>query len=298
VAQSERIWSQLYASTITSGQRGAAMRAISLIDIALWDARARAAGLPLHAMLGGYSDRVRASVGGGYYRERRGPEEVTAELEGYVDEGFGLIKIPAGGWSPIDEERWVARAREAVGPDTGLAIDTHWTWTDVRSAAAVLGRLDDLHLEWVEDPVWPEALDTAAELRRRIRTPIAIGDELSGRWAYQQMLEPRCADIWRVDVTTVGGFSEARRILAMAGAWGISVSPHIYPELHVHLAAADPGVLAVEYVAPEAEIDLSHRFLVTPLRPAGGWFEAPTGPGLGIELEWTRIEATASERFG
>ena len=197
--------------------------------------------IAVHGLLGRRSDTVQAHVGGGYYRERRTLEDVAAELRGYVDAGFGLVKIPAGGLAPRDEEAWVTAAREAIGPDVDLAIDTHWTWSDVRSARRVLERLDDLRLDWVEDPLWPEALPAAAELRRHIRSPIAIGDELSGRWAYQQMLEPRAADIWRLDVTTVGGFTEARRILGLASAFGIPVSPHIYVELHVHLAASDAG---------------------------------------------------------
>jgi D-arabinonate dehydratase len=291
---SERVWHELYAMSITSGQRGVALRAISLIDIALWDLRARRAGQPVHGLLGRHATRVRASVGGGYFRERRERDEIAAELAGYMRDGFSIVKIPAGGMSGPDEERWVAMARDSVGPDVDLAIDTHWTWSDVRSARKVLERLEPYALDWIEDPMWPEAIPAAVELRRHLRTPIAIGDELSGRWAYQQMLEPRAADIWRLDVTTVGGFTEARRILGMASAWGIPISPHIYPELHVHLAAADASVMCVEYTTPASEIDMSHRFVHGTLTPEQGWFESPTGPGLGIELDIERIAATAT----
>lgn len=293
----EGIWSDLYASTITAGQRGVALRAISLIDIALWDLRGRRAGMPVHALLGRHTDTVMASVGGGYFRDRRAGDEIADELRGYVAEGFELVKIPAGGRSPKEEESWVESAREAVGDDVDLAIDTHWTWSDVRSARRVIERLDPYRLEWVEDPLWPEALDAAAELRRQVRTPIAIGDELSGRWAYQEMLEPRAADIWRLDVTTVGGFTEARRILALAATWGISVSPHIYVGLHVHLAASDRSVISVEYVTPESEIDLSFRFLSPFLTPTRGRLDVPAGPGLGLELDMDRIASTASVAF-
>jgi D-arabinonate dehydratase len=292
---STAIWDELYARTIPSGQRGVALRAISLVDIALWDLRGKRAGTPVHGLLGRRTDTVAAHVGGGYYRERRTIEDVQAELQGYVEAGFDLVKIPAGGRTPREEEAWVSAAREAIGPEVGLAIDTHWTWSDVRSARRVLERLDDLRLEWVEDPLWPEALSAAAELRRRVRSPIAIGDELSGRWAYQQMLEPRAADLWRLDVTTVGGFTEAQRILGLASAFGVAISPHIYVELHVHLAASDAGVISVEYVTPESEIDLSHRLIGAPLTPKAGRLPVPTAPGLGIELDFDRIVSTAVE---
>ena len=103
------------------------------------------------------------------------------------------------------------------------------------------------------------------------------------------MLEPRAADIWRLDVTTVGGFTEARRVLGLASAFGIAVSPHIYVELHVHLAASDAGVISVEYVTRDSEIDLSHRFLAGTLEPENGRLSLPTAPGLGIELDLERI---------
>jgi D-arabinonate dehydratase len=291
--ESTAIWDDLYARTITSGQRGVLLRAISLIDIALWDLRGKRAGQPVHGLLGRRTENVAAHVGGGYYRERRTREEVADELRGYVEAGFTLVKIPAGGLAPRDEEAWVSAAREAIGPDVDLAIDAHWSWSDVRSARRVLERLDDLRLDWIEDPLWPEALPAAAELRRHVRSPIAIGDELSGRWAYQQMLEPRAADIWRLDVTTVGGFTEAQRILGLAAAFGITVSPHIYVELHVHLAASDGAVISVEYVTPESEIDLSHRFIAAPLTPVDGRLRVPTAPGLGIDIDIERVRATA-----
>jgi L-alanine-DL-glutamate epimerase-like enolase superfamily enzyme len=253
--------------------------------------------MPVHGLLGRRSETVAAHAGGGYFRERRTPEDVAAELRGYVEAGFDLVKIPAGGLPPRAEEAWVAAARDAVGPDVGLAIDTHWTWSDVRSARRVLERLEDLRLDWIEDPLWPEAIAAAAELRHHLRNPIAIGDELSGRWAYQQMLEPRAADIWRLDVTTVGGFTEAQRILGLASAYGVPISPHIYVELHVHLAASDGAVISVEYVTPESEIDLSHRFIAAPLTPVAGRLALPDGPGLGIEIDLERIRSVATESY-
>ena len=165
------IWDDLYARTITSGQRGVALRALSLIDIALWDLRGKRAGVPVHGLLGRRSDTVAAHVGGGYYRERRTTEDVSDELRGYVAAGFGLVKIPAGGLRHATRRPGSPAAREAIGPDVDLAIDAHWTWSDVRSARRVLERLEDYRLDWIEDPLWPEALSAAAELRRHVRTP-------------------------------------------------------------------------------------------------------------------------------
>lgn len=292
----EQLWQTLYASTITHGQRGITLRALSLIDIAVWDVRARLVGWPLHKLLGGLRDEVDVGVGGGYYRERREAADIAEELRGYADRGFRLVKIPAGGLSPLEEERWVAAAREALGADVDLALDAHWTWRSVEDAVRVLQRLESFDLRWVEDPLWPEAVAAHAELRRRVRTPIAIGDEQSGRWAFQNLLLSDAADIWRVDVTCVGGFTELRKIGALAATWGIAISPHVYPELHVHAAATEDAILAIEYTDPAADIDLSYRFVTPCLEPHEGRARVPAGPGLGIDLDWEQIERVATER--
>ena len=293
----EAIWQDLYAATITYGQRGLSMRALSLLDIALWDLRARRSRLPLWQLLGGARRSVPASVGGGYFREQREPDDIRDELRGYVAEGIRIVKVPGGGWPPAREQAWIELAREAVGPGVELAVDAHWSWQDVRSAQAVLRRWEPAELAWVEDPLWPEAVAAQASLRRLTPVPLAIGDELSGRWAYQNLLLAEAADIWRIDVTTVGGFSEARRIAALAGTWGIPLSTHVYPELHIQLAAAEPGVLAVEYTDPAAGIDLCHQFLAPAARPRDGELSAPDGDGLGVSVDWDLVSARSVNRF-
>jgi D-arabinonate dehydratase len=290
---SQQIWQRMYESSIPYGQRGISMRALSLLDIALWDLKGRAAGVPVWQLLGGARRDIPASVGGGYFRDQRPADEIADELRGYVERGVRHIKIPAGGWSVTREAEWVRQAREAVGSHVALAVDAHWTWRDVSSAQAVLRTWEDADLAWVEDPLWPEAVVAAASLRRSTRVPIAIGDELSGRWAYQSLLLSDAADIWRIDVTTVGGFTEAGRIAALASTWGIALSTHIYPELHVHLAASDSAVVALEYTEPAADIDLAYRFVTSSTVCRDGSFTAPDASGLAVTLDWDLIEASA-----
>lgn len=293
----EQIWSRLYQASIPFGQRGLALRALSLVDVALWDLKGVTAGLSVSQLLGVARTEVQVGVGGGYYRDARQDDDVADELRGYRNLGFPLVKIPAGGWPPEREERWVAAARDAVGVDVQLAVDTHWTWSDTAEALAVLRRLDPYRLAWVEDPLWPEAVPALAALRRGVATPLAIGDELSGRWAYHSLLREDAADIWRVDVMTVGGFTEFRRVAALAETAGLTVATHIYPEVHVHCAGSFPSVRWTEYVAPETEIDLAHVFVEPLLEPHGGVAQVPSRPGLGVTLDWERIERDAAERY-
>jgi len=292
--QTRGTWDMLYSASIPYGQRGLALRAISLLDVASWDLKGKLSGRPVHELLGSTRRTVPISVGGGYYREQRSAEEISEELRQYAAAGFRMIKIPAGGLAPAAEEQWVRNAREAIGNETGLSIDTHWTWQSVAAARAVLSRLTSFDLAWVEDPLWPEAIGEVAQLGWLVDVPLGIGDELSGRWAYRDLAEQRAAALWRVDVMTVGGFTEFIRILSLAETYGVPVATHIYPEIHIHSAAASAAVTWTEYVAPEADIDLSYRFIGNPMRPVRGDAMVSDAAGLGIELDWEMITSTAS----
>lgn len=293
----EATWERMYTASITYGQRGIALRAISLLDIALWDLRGRIWNAPVYRLLGGVRDEVPVAAVGGYFRERRSRDDIASEMKSYVHKGFRLIKIVGGGWSPTEEEKWVADVRSAVGEDVDLAVDAHWTWNDVESARRTVERWDAYQLRWVEDPMWPEALGAAAELRRHVRTPLAIGDELSGRWAFQELALRQAADIWRVDAMAVGGLTEFRRISALASTWGVPIATHIYPEMHAHCAAACSSVMAIEWTDPDQDIDLSYQFIAEPARPANGMLKLPSTPGFGIELDWDFITGHATEHY-
>lgn len=290
-------WDTMYSATIPFGQRGLALRALSLYDIAGWDLVGRIAGVPVHGLLGTARVEIPLAVGGGYFRESRDPADIREELSSYVERGFGLIKVPAGGGSANTEEQWVASIRDVIGDSTDLGIDAHWTWRDPYTAASVLKRLDPYRLAWVEDPLWPEAIRELAVLRSRIRSPLAVGDELSGRWVYRDIASAGAADIFRVDITTVGGFTEFTRVAALAETFGIPISTHVYPEMHVHCAASREIVRWTEYVDAEAEIDMSHRFIDGPMSAQNGMTSAPLGAGLGFDLAWEWIEENATERF-
>jgi L-alanine-DL-glutamate epimerase-like enolase superfamily enzyme len=234
---------------------------------------------------------------GGYFREHRSDEDITAELRGYVEQGFTLVKVVGGGSTPSDEERWIGTVRSAVGDEIDVAVDAHWSWRDVESARRTIERWDAFKLRWVEDPMWPEAIGAAAELRRHVRTPVAIGDELSGRWAFHEMALHGSADIWRVDAMAVGGLTEFTRIAALAATWGIPISSHIYPEVHAHCAAAWSSVMTVEWMDPAQAIDLSHQFLAQPARPSAGKLKLSSAPGFGIELDLEQISGRATEQY-
>jgi L-alanine-DL-glutamate epimerase-like enolase superfamily enzyme len=140
-------------------------------------------------------------------------------------------------------------------------------------------------IAFIEDPFPSDSPALAARLRERTGIPLALGEDVTGRFAYRDLIAEAMPEILRLDATSMGGISEAVKVCAMAAAESIPVLPHIFPELHVHLAAALPIVMAVEVTDPVEEIDLLWNVLENPLRAKDGHVTAPTAPGLGVNLD-------------
>ncbi len=281
--RSEAIWERAYNANLTIGQRGLFMRALSGADIAVWDLKAKAAGLPLWQLLGGHRERIPVSIAGGYPRPGVTHETLGREIDGYAADGYPWIKIAAG---PLaDDTDRLRVSAEAIGGRSLLAYDAHWAWRTVADVLPTVRRWTEFGIAFIEDPFPSELPHPAAVLRERTGISLALGEDVVGRYAYRDLIAQVPPEYLRVDATTTGGISEAVKICALAAAESIPVLPHIFPEIHVHLAAALPIVMAVEATDPRQEIDLMWQLLANPLRPSGGHVSAPTGPGLGVELD-------------
>ncbi len=280
--RSEAIWEHAYNENLTIGQRGLFMRCLSAVDIALWDIKAQVAGMPLWQLLGGFRDRVPASVAGGYPRPGRTLESLETEIGGYADQGFPWIKIAAG---PLQEDTERLRVAAGVIGSSLLAYDAHWAWRTIHEVVSTVRGWTGFDISFIEDPFPSDSPHLAQQLRERTGIPLALGEDVTGRYAYRDLIAEAPPDILRVDATTTGGISEALKICALAASRSIPVLPHIFPEIHVHLAAALPIVMAVEVTDPVQEIDLLWNVLADPVRPVDGHVTAPTAPGLGIELD-------------
>ena len=285
----ERLWERMYYLNLLIAQRGIFMRALSLVDIALWDIKGKVAGLPIWKLLGGDRDRMPVLVAGGYVAADKTTAMLTAEVSDYVRRGFREVKIAAGQVLEQDTER-VAAARSAGGPGTRLMYDAHWQWREPQTVLRVVRDWERFDLAWIEDPFPSEMLDPLERLRDGTRIPLAMGEDLSGRWAFRAVLERKLVDVVRVDVTNIGGFTEALKVCALAGAHDLPVSPHVFPELHVHLAAGVANVQHVEITDPPQGIEALHLLLTDRVEIADGLAIAPDRPGLGCALERDALE--------
>jgi L-alanine-DL-glutamate epimerase-like enolase superfamily enzyme len=171
----EGLWERLYQRTIHAGQRGILMRALSTLDIALWDIKGKELGAPVCRLLGGCRDRVPVLVVAGYYEEGKGPEQLAREMRRYAERDFTLLKFVAGALGPEEDAARIRAVREAVGPRARLMLDIDWGWRQVKDALAAVKLWEPYRLELVEEP-FPRATGLAAfTAERHARRPANSG---------------------------------------------------------------------------------------------------------------------------
>jgi L-alanine-DL-glutamate epimerase-like enolase superfamily enzyme/DNA-binding HxlR family transcriptional regulator len=269
----DRRWHGLWARTHRLG-RGVAVPALSAVDIAIWDLRARRAGLPLYRLLGAYRDQVPA-----YRSLDRMPgmplQELVEAAATHVAEGFDAIKLFCGP-RPLEEELdRVAAVREAVGSGVRIMVDTNERLD--QPDALWFGRQLAAHdVSWLEEPLVSDDVAGHARLAERLAIPIAAGEHLIGRFEFAEYLRQGAAAVVQPDLPLAGGISEGLRVATLAEAHGAVLCPHSLPELHVHLVAAAKAGKYVEC------FPLLDELLQEPLQVSGGVTRPPDRPGHGI----------------
>ncbi len=289
----ERIWDRLYQPKIF-GRKGLTTRALSAIDIALWDVIARAVGQPLYRLLGGYTDEVRAYIAGGYYAEGKGIPELRDEMLGYVEQGATAVKMKIGAVSLREDERRVAAVRDAIGDEVDLLVDANnaYVTADAVRMARILESYDAF---WFEEPVSPDNMRGSAAVANSSSVPVAAGENEYTRWGFRELFESDAVRIANPDAMVLGGITEYRRIAALASAHEIPIAPHGLQEIHIHLLAAFPFPLILEYYNPNVaglnEVMFHEKLELTDR----GTVMLPQGPGLGVEFNWEALKQYREE---
>jgi L-alanine-DL-glutamate epimerase-like enolase superfamily enzyme len=281
----EQHWNAMYQDTLLIGRRGAVLRAISAVDIALWDLLGQTTGLPLYRLLGGCRDEVPAYASGGYYRDEDPVVAITAEMERYIGLGFSDVKIKVGG-APLEVDvQRVRAAREVIGPRRRLALDANNGYKTVPEALRAARAFQPFDPWWFEEPLSPDNVAGHAELARQIETPVATGEIHQTRWDFRDLIQSRAAAILQPDAGVLGGVSEWLKVAHAAATFDLPVAPHWHADLHVHLAAAVSNCLTVEYFVLEEDIYNFERLVSERLRPKDGRIALPRKPGLGLSLD-------------
>ncbi len=292
------IWESMFQESLLIGRRGVALRAMSAVDMALWDLTAVRADLPLAVLLGGSLAPIPAYASGGYYRPDDGDwaDAVAREIEGNRASGFTDHKIKVGGLSVADDARRVGAAVAAMEGVGRLALDANNAYASVadaaRAAAAFERAAGDTGLWWFEEPLSTEDIRGHARLRDRIDTPIATGEIAQTRHEFRTIIESGAADIIQPDAGVVGGITEYMRVVRTAETFGVQVAPHWHANVHVHLAAASTTCLTVEHFELGKDIYNFERVITpeTRLQFADGLLQIPARPGIGIEFDADALE--------
>jgi galactonate dehydratase len=319
-ARIEDTWHKVFRAFTYAGSRGAVTNVVSAIDIALWDIRGKALGLPVCELLGG---RVRDDLLIYTHPNQRRfgtPDGVVSEIRAIVDSGHTAIKFdpfPHPPGVPLANDRYLdgrierdqlreaieltALIREAAGPGVELLIDAHGRF-DVPNAIRIGQALDELgDIHWYEEPVPPESYRALEQVRAQVRVPISVGERLHTRWDVVPVLEHRLADFLMPDVTWTGGISELKKIATMAEAYYVPISPHdaagpVNLVAGGHVMATVPNFYRIE--TSSHDLRGYNRLLATPLDNRGGRLRLPDGPGLGIELDREYLRAHVRDGFG
>ena len=289
----EGIWNTLHRCVTWTGGP-VTMSAISGIELALWDIKGKALGVPVYELLGGkMRDRVRAYANA-WFIGAQAPEEYAQMALDAAEADYTALKFYPFSRSgqvvtPEDEEYGVAcvkAVREAIGPKLRIAIDVRARlnmWSAIRMAQAV----EPFSIAWFEEPVLYDNVDAMAEIARAINIPVATGEQLYTRWEFRTLLDKNAARIIQPDICHAGGIMELKKIAAMAETYYVTVAPHnsngpISTLASLHLDACVPNCFMQEIFVPF--LPLYNQMLTKPIEIEDGHLIVPSGPGWGADI--------------
>lgn len=259
------------------GYAGQSMVAASALDMAAWDALAKAAELPLCMLLGGSVGKVQAYNSNGLWLAA--PEAVGAEVPELRDEGgFRGLKLRLGRTRLRDDIAAIAAIRKAAGDDIALMADFN-QGLDMAEALARCNAIDDLGLSWIEEPILYENFAGAAKLAAQIKTPIQIGENFYGPRDLADALAAKACDFVMPDLMRIGGVTGWLRAAAIAGNAGVPMSTHLYPEFSAHVMRVTETAHWLEWQ------DWADPILQRPYPVRDGMIEIPDAPGVGIDWD-------------
>ena len=279
----ESHWHAMWWALHYGGRGGAQALAISAVDIALWDLRARRQSAPLWRVLGGFDPKVPCYAGG--IDLDFSLDALLRQTDENLARGFRAIKMKVGRPSLSDDVERVRAMRRHLGPDFPLMVDANMRWS-VDEAIRAARALVDLHPVWLEEPTIPDDVPGHARIVREGGLPIAAGENLHTLYEFRQLISAGGVTFPEPDVTNCGGVTTFMKICHLAEAFNLPVTSHGAHDLTVHLLAAAPNRSYLE--AHGFGLD---RFIAEPLQIKGGLAVAPDRPGHGIEFDWKALDA-------
>lgn len=300
--QTETLWHDIYGRYRDHGQKGPLVDALSAIDIALWDIKGKYFKLPICRLMGGPLRSEVPAYASGLFRQRDGnPEAYLAkEAACHVERGYGAVKLKVG-FGIEEDMRAVKIVRQAIGSNILLMVDANGAY-DAVNAIRLARRMEPYDITWFEEPVPAEDIEGYLQIKTAQSIPVAAGEAEFTRFGFREIMTRRALDIIQPDICAAGGFSECKKIVDMAHAFGIRCSPHtwgtaIAVAASLQLLAVLPDTTASLYpIPPMLEWDCTEHgirdaLLTDTLRPKNGKINIPDMPGLGIEIDREAIRS-------
>lgn len=279
----EKIWLDVWWGLHYGGRGGPTVLALSALDIALWDLKARRANLPLYKLLGGYDPAVPCYAGG--IDLELSVEDLLRQTDDNLEKGFRAIKYKSGREAMSEDLARGRAMRKHLGDDFPLMTDANMKWSAdeaIRRARA----LQDLNLVWLEEPIIPDDVDGHVRVVRDGGVPIATGENFRTLWEFKQMIAAGGVTYPEPDVTNCGGITPFMKVAALAEAYNLPVTSHGAHDVTVHLLAACPNRSYLE--AHGFGLD---KYIAAPMVMDGqGRALAPERPGHGIAFLWDRLD--------
>lgn len=283
-----RLWDKLCWAGASVGRSGLSTQAIGAFDVALWDLKARRAGLPLAKLLGAYRDSVPCyNTSGGFLHTPT--EQLLVNAAASLERGIGGIKLKVGQPDGRLDLRRLEAVRKHLGDDARIMVDANQQW-DRPTAQRMCRTFEQFNLVWIEEPLDAYDHEGHAALASQFDTPIATGEMLTSAAEHGDLIRHRAADYLMPDAPRVGGITPFLKVAAQADQAGLLIAPHFAMELHIHLAAAYPREGWVEH------FDWLEPLFNERIEIRGGRMQVPTRAGLGLSLSeqaraWTREQA-------
>jgi len=313
-ADIERLWHKIYRTFSYLGSRGFGTSLVAGFDIALWDIKGKAAGMPVYDLLGGqFRDPVRLYCNV-WFQGCETPEEyAVAAQKNLIDLGHEACKLDPfkemlpyhtmyqdGQISEAGEQQGydiVAAVREVVGPKFEILIDAHGHYNVPTAIRLANNLFEQSNIGWFEEPLPPEGTKALKQVRDKTNAPICIGERLFTRWDFLQVFETGVADYIMPDTVWTGGISEIKKIATMAEAYYIPISPHVVPGGPIELIAAAhvmstvPNFYRLEHA--QSLIPAHNNLLQEPYVIKDGAIHLTDKPGLGFDLDEEKVVASS-----
>ena len=285
------IWNKVFARIKGWDRSGIAMRAISLIDIALWDIIGKYAKQPIYRLLGGFRDECPVYYSSGYYPQSCTTKQdllryLEKDIGGAVDRGFNAFKIKIGAAAVDDDIERIGIVRGIIGPKAQLMLDANCFY-DPETIIAMSKKFEKYDITWLEEPIEVDDLPNCAYVARHISMPVAMGENHFTRWQVRELIEHKCCRYIQADPTVMGGFTEYLNVVGAAAMYGIKLSPHCFHDINVQIGLARPEIYMLEYMDAASDIFNIQEIMENPVIAKNGMVRAPEGHGHGLIIDET-----------